>query len=92
MMNVGAMYDWKRNIPATFYCKPAALSQTILKDAKQLAETGCVTSRPQSDKLSNFGWQEQPVDVLSFGTTHSSDITREISETVASQKVSFGKF
>ncbi|GBN11027.1 hypothetical protein AVEN_17605-1 [Araneus ventricosus] len=57
-----------------------ASSQTILKVAKRLRETGCVTSRPRVRRHRNVRCKVQPEDVLAYALAHPQSSTKMISE------------
>ncbi|GBM30621.1 hypothetical protein AVEN_18315-1 [Araneus ventricosus] len=53
--------------------------QTILKIAKRLRETGCVTSRPRVRKPRNAGCKMQPEEVLEYALAHPQSSIKMIS-------------
>ncbi|GBM13246.1 hypothetical protein AVEN_214947-1 [Araneus ventricosus] len=57
---------------------PHSIQQTILKVAKRLRETGCMTSRPRV-RPSNVGRKMQPEDLLAYALAHPQSSTKMIS-------------
>ncbi|GBM34584.1 hypothetical protein AVEN_171632-1 [Araneus ventricosus] len=65
---------------------PKPTRQVILKVAKSLRETGCMTSRPRVRRPRNVGRKVQPEDVLVYTLTHPQSSTKIISENCSFSK------